>query len=147
MKQILTFLLCTLIFLGATSCENKHDNDDLAGLWQLREWTDENGNKVTPDGRIFYAVQLGLIQFEAFFSDQVANYITMYATFQHNGNELILTNCYNPSSGGITDERQEDFRTLARYGVGTEGRFLILSISDNTLVLQGSKGTLYFRKY
>ena len=77
-KFILTSIL---ILLALSACDNKRDhNGDLGGMWQLTEWRNPTGTTMaTKDDRIFYSVQLKLIEF----GGRPAFYF--YSKFKHDG--------------------------------------------------------------
>lgn len=143
MKRLLIYLIPILSLLS--SC--KVDTDSLAGFWQLTEWRDSQGRVQQPDGRIYYAIQLSLIKFQAFDSDIEGKYDSNFSHFSHKGGEIILLDAFESHGGGLRDERLPDFSQLARFGVPADGRFKIKTFDDDRLVLETQDGKLSFRRY
>lgn len=143
------FIILLALCFATISCENKRDQDPLAGFWRLTHWEDASGATVEPANRIFYAVQLSMMCFEEYngLIDSPCSRINAY--YQHTGDELIITDTFKPSTGGSVDTPYPagDYSALARYGVPADGRFHIDMLEGETLVLSSNEGKLVFQQY
>lgn len=138
-KHLYIFILCSIAILS--SCENKRDNDSLAGFWQMVAWYDNSGNiKATKSDNIFYSVQLTLMKFHCL-NDEYNDYYLSY--FNHKGDSLIIyrpVKYVNDSIVSLTD--------LSRYGVPEDGGFKIEVLNSESLHLSSKEtGKLIFRRY
>lgn len=135
---LLGLFLCSLI-----SCENKRDiNGDLDGMWQMTVWKDANNNTIKDkNGRIFYNIQLKLIQFRDF-NDPGVNSSYVHAYFRHSPDSLIIFHPVNYGTGQVIP-----LSDLKKYGVPEDGGFHIDALNENNMILSSEEGTLYFRKF
>lgn len=115
------------------------NNGDLGGAWQLLSWQDaETGDIVAEkSARIYYYFSRQLLRMQRL--DEAFYYLS---TFHRAADSLFLDAVYSSpydSTATYTD--------LAPYGVSSTGRFRIVSLSGNSLVLSNEKSLLTFRKY
>ena len=139
MKNSITkiLLVATLLF-GMGSCDKMEDNGDFAGLWYLSEW------KSLPDGaikadkynRIFYAVQLDLMEFRG------GGHSSYLSRFRRTADSLFIGTVYH----NITDDIV-GIEVLAPFGVPADGKFAVDQLSKKALVLRTNEAILTFRKY
>lgn len=135
---LLGLFLCSLI-----SCENKRDiNGDLDGMWQMIEWKNENGITIKDKkSRIFYNVQLKLIQFRDF-NESAEKKNVIHTYFRHTPDSLIIFHPVNYGTGQVIP-----LSDLKKYGVPEDGGFHIDALNENNMILSSEEGTLYFRKF
>lgn len=138
-KRLYIFILCSIV--GLSSCDNKRDNDSLAGFWQMVAWHDTNGTvKATKSDNIFYSVQLTLMKFHCL-NDEYNDYYLSY--FNHKGDSLIV---YRPVK--YVNDSIVSLSELSRYGVPEDGGFKIDVLNSESLQLSSkTTGTLVFRRY
>lgn len=144
MKRLLCpTLFLVMLFVALTACD-KVDHDDLAGNWQLTAW-DEAGQPVATSGTLYYSFQLGMMQMRFFPGDEA----TYLAHFSHRGDSIFLNDIILPHEGGLSDEAlyPSDFSLLAPYGIPSDGRFGVVTLSDDLLILSRDARRLAFRRY
>ena len=135
-------LISILMVLALSACENKRDhNGDLGGMWQMTEWRNPAGTTIaTKEDRIFYSVQLELIEFRDYNDGTWGDYYLAY--FCQTPDSLIVYRPVNYAKDSLV--RLND---LQRYGVPADGRFHIDALTDDKMVLSSTEGTINFRKY
>lgn len=135
--RVISFCFCLLLL----SCENKHDvNGQLDGMWQLIEWRDTfDLLQADKNSRIFYSIQLELVQFRDFAQGK-GNYYLAY--FRHTKDSLII---YRPID--FSHDSIVDLSELKPFGVPADGRFHIDHLNNDILLLNSKEGRLRFRKY
>ncbi len=138
-KFILTSILLSL---ALSACENKRDhNGELGGMWQLTEWRSPSGTTLaTKEDRIFYSVQLKLIEFRDYDDGTLGDYYLAY--FRHTPDSLIVYRPVNYAKDSLVS-----LQDLARYGVPADGGFHIDALTDDMMILSSPSGTINFRKY
>lgn len=131
-------LLVAAAIVNLSSCDKVDDNGRFFGMWQMKEWKALPSGEIraTKDDRIFYSVQLHLMQFKKIGGSQYLS------RFRHKGDSLIIGTVF----GGASDDTVSIAR-LAPFGVPADGRFHIDELSDHTLVLSSDSARLTFRKY
>lgn len=139
-KAWLVLALFALFALAA--CDNMRDNNgDLGGMWQLTEWRDKATLEVkaNKDSAIYYSFHRDLMKIQNY-RHKGAEFF-MY--FTHAGQTLTVDSAYqfNPR------DKRVPLDDLAPYGVPADGRFSVLQLTDERLVLDAPTHTLTFRKY
>ena len=137
------FILTSIFLLLALSaCDNKRDhNGELGGMWQLTEWRSPDGTTMaTKADQIFYSVQLNLIRFRDYDDGTWGDYYLAY--FRHTPDSLIVYRPVNYAKDSLVS-----LQDLARYGVPSDGRFHIVALDHDMMILSSPAGTINFRKY
>jgi len=131
-----TLLVATLL-LCMGSCDKMEDNGDFAGLWYLSEWRSLPDGEIKADkyNRIFYAVQLDLMNFRN-------DYDSYLSRFRRTADSLFIGTVYH----NITDDIV-GIEVLAPFGVPADGKFAIEKLTKEALVLRSNEAVLTFRKY
>lgn len=134
---LMLFLCCIC------SCENRRDiNGDLDGMWQLVEWRDSQGNIIEDKNcRIFYSIQLKLIQFRDFDDPGVAS-SHVHAYFRHTPDSLVI---FYPVNYG--SKEPIPLESLKKYAVPSDGGFRIDALNKSHMLLSSKENKLVFRKY
>ena len=138
MKHSITkILLVATLLLGMGSCDKMEDNGNFAGLWYLSEWKSLPDGEIKADkyNRIFYAVQLDLMNFRN-------DYDSYLSRFRRTADSLFIGTVYHGSKDEIVD-----IEVLAPFGVPADGKFAIEKLTKQTLVLRSNEAVLTFRKY
>ena len=127
------------------SCNKMETAGDLAGNWQLTSMTDNTTGEVKADktSQMFYTVKRELLQMHRYSTDPEYTYACL-CRYEHRGDSLILTEAYENHSN--TDSLVA-FTYLHKYGVTDDGRFRIVTLDGDNLVLRNAENTLSFRKY
>ncbi len=141
MKDLQKLLYIMLIATTLFSCEGKHNcNGDLDGNWQLTSWESniDGSIKATNKDGIYYAVSLSLIKIW-----KTTNSNGYYLSdFERKNDSLFFTRIYASPFDSIVS-----FKDLKDYGMGDDGKFKIIKLNSNALVLSNRENTLTFRKY
>ena len=137
-NSITKILLVATLLLGMGSCDKMEDNGDFAGLWYLSEWKSLPDGEIKADkyNRIFYAVQLDLMEFKG------CGHGSYLSRFRRTADSLFIGTVYHGSKDDIVDIEE-----LAPFGVPADGKFAIDKLSKQALVLRTDEAVLTFRKY
>lgn len=137
-NSITRILLVATLLLGMGSCDKMEDNGNFAGLWYLNEWKSLPDGEIKADkqNRIFYAVQLDLMNFRG------GGHGSYLSRFRRTTDSLFIGTVYHGSKDEIVDITE-----LAPFGVPADGKFAIDKLSKQTLVLRSDDAVLTFRKY
>lgn len=137
--------LCGLfiVFIAQMSCTKADYENDLAGQWQLYEWTTTSGQfSGGIELGIYYSFQLQMMMFQK--SSASSNY--MLASYQYNDSTIYVYNPIKYNGNGHDEILKMD--TLAQYGVPHSGLFNVVRLSSKKLILYSNEtGQLKFRKY
>lgn len=137
-NSIIKILLVATLLLGMGSCDKMEDNGDFAGLWYLSEWKNLPDGEIKADkqNRIFYAVQLDLMEFKG------GGHGSYLSRFRRTADSLFIGTVYHGPKDDIVDIEE-----LAPFGVPADGKFAIDKLSKQALVLRTDEAVLTFRKY
>lgn len=137
-------LVLSMIFLvvALVGCDKMDCNGKLDGNWQLTEWMDIASGDMIADNTsgIFYTVELELIQFKS----NATGYYPYLAYFRHQGDSLFIGDVFLNQANTDSIVALED---LARFGDDGSGKFRIMDLSDDRMVLTNRQYRLAFRKY
>lgn len=143
MRQIQIYILSVIILATffCVSCEKDDKNGKLDGNWQLTEWKDTQGIiKADKSSSIFYTVKLDLIQIQQN-NPSSARFLNRFSYF---ADSLIITKVY--VNIGNRDSLVT-YKEIESFGVPSDGRFHINSLTSDYMELIGLSGILKFRKY
>jgi len=131
-------LFCLIICPILAACDKMDDNGDLGGYWQLLTWEKQSDGQVVADktSHIFYCVSRELISMA-----NTATGTTYLSTFHRTTDSLFLDATYS-----VPDTLRE-VTVLEPFGADETGRFRIVQLTGDRLVLSNTKNVLTFRKY
>lgn len=140
MKKV-CYILIVVSFL-MISCNKHEKNGEFAGNWQLTEMKDLTGNVITTNcdtSRIFYTVSLSLMKFQNYFDNSGIFYL---AYFNRYGNNLEIGKVFRRPDDDIVPND-----SLKQFGVTEDGKFTIIRLNEEEMILRNSLYILSFRKF
>lgn len=144
MKKLLLYIIG--VSMAVASCDiETSDNGQLDGFWQLRtvDTLATNGVKDMRETGLTWSFQHRLLELR----DVKGQQRTLYFSFSHSGDALVLTNPYI-SARDEGDIKVEETDVLKPYGINhLEEHFQVLTLTSSHMVLQTDELRLDFRKY
>jgi len=139
-RWLLLAVVVASIMMAA--CNKTDENGALDGNWQMVEWRDHQTNKIIAtrySRQIYYAVKLNLIQM----MEIGQPYDTFHlAYFHQTADSLYIDQVFQRPFDTIVPKD-----SLYRYGGAPEGRYAIIQLTHDNMVLRNSLWQLSFRKY
>jgi len=148
MKLIKNTFLLTFIILLTFSCDKLPANGDLDGMWQVMTIKHDGVTTDVKQEQSYLSIQLKLVML-GYLEDSRR----FYGYFDHKGDSLIFRQISHPSKNETsTDDNvpltEDELYRLHRWGIyRLTDRFKILSLSNETMVLQSDSATVSFRKF
>lgn len=140
-------LLLTLLLLLFGGCEKAPINSNIEGMWKLEEFTTLEDNKVYPCERIYYSIQLWVVDISE--KQGTHGYKPSIGRFGYgeDGNTVIMKDFYYRK--GTTDSKEPtNVEDLKPYGLNSqETIFEIVESTKHNLILKSDYATLKFTKF
>lgn len=144
-KIYATALLFLLVLLGG--CEKAPINSNIEGMWKLEEFTTLEDNKVHPCERIYYSIQLWVVDIAE--KQGTHGYKPSIGRFCYgeDGNTVIMKDFYYRQ--GTTDSKESTtVEDLQPYGINAqETIFEIVESDKHNLTLRSDYAILRFSKF
>ena len=145
MKRLLVYMIGLGLLL--TSCDiETSNNGNLDGHWHLVRVDSlaTGGTCDFSDARVFWGVQMGLIQVVD--HDHDTGHYGYLFNFEHNDNSLRLYNAHKHERKD-GDPLVEDVEVLAPLGINAlDDLFTIENLTNNEMVLRDNLLRLWFKK-
>lgn len=147
MKNRIYIVLFALLLVILGGCEKAPINNDIEGMWKLEEFTTLEDNKVHPCERIYYSIQLWVVDIAE--KQGIHGYKPSIGKFCYgeDGKTVIMKDFYYRR--GTTDSKEPTtIEDLQPYGLNSkETTFEIMESDKHNLTLRSDYATLKFSKF
>lgn len=143
MKQLLFFLLTCIALMG---CKKAPINSDIEGHWQLTEFITHTDEKVHPCERIYYSIQLWVVEVAEKSGSQELQPFRGRYRYDEQSNKVYLTEMSTYATP--ENSRPATVEELLPYGLNNvDTEFEVLKKGRKELILRSDYATLYLKRF
>ena len=137
--------MLSAMMLALGGCKKEAVYKDIEGFWQLQEYTTESDGAVHPCERIYYSLQLGIIETNE--KEGTLGLPQLKGTFQYDeaARTLTIKGLYHKSGGDFLTPEASDLRAYGLDAADTE--LEVLEADGKHLVMQSEYATLTLKKF
>lgn len=146
MKKILSLYSMLLLAILCNSCEKEPINRDMEGHWQLLEFTTKADSEVHPCTRIYYSIQLWVVEVS---EKQGPQGLTPFrGRYQYDEASRTLQMTEMSTYATPENSRPAEVWELAPYGLNSVNTtFKIIELDGKQMTLESDYARLKFQKF
>lgn len=135
-------LLCFL--LGG--CQKEAINSDMEGHWELLEYKTAADGKVHACERIYYSIQLWVVEISA--KQSSTSYKSVIGRFEHEANGNVRMRDFKGRKGTSDDKKDVTVEELLPYGINAlDTEFEVVKADGKNLILKSGYATLTLKRF